>query len=247
MTTEHDRFELDDAAYVLGSLGPEEARAFEEHLMACAECRWSVAELSTLPGALAQVPPDVVASLSEAGRSVTETDAGPPDSLLEGVLLRSREILELAERRRRRVRAALVTAGTALAAAVAALVLVLLPLGSTPTAPETTVPDETIALEPLRPPSRMSVDVAMTSVAWGTRMSLTCSYGSTVGRPDYVSSPSYALVVTDSSGEEQQVATWAAVPGRKVTVDAATSVPLGSIDELEVRTATGTALLSANP
>jgi hypothetical protein len=93
----------------------------------------------------------------------------------------------------------------------------------------------------------MSVDVAMTSVAWGTRMSVTCSYGSTTGLPDYQSSPSYALVVTDSSGDEQQVATWAAVPGRKVTVDAATAVPLDSIGELEVRTATGAALLSASP
>jgi hypothetical protein len=245
MSTEHDRFEMDDAAYVLGSLGREETQAFEEHLMACAECRRSVAELSTLPGALAEVPADVVASLSDTGQPAAE--AGPPDGLLEGLLRRSHEILDQAERRRRRVRVALVAAGTALAAAAAALVVALLPVGSTPTTPETTAPDETIALQPVGQPSAMSVDVAMTSVAWGTRMSVTCSYGSTTGLPDYQSSPSYALVVTDSSGDEQQVATWAAVPGRKVTVDAATAVPLDSIGELEVRTATGAALLSASP
>lgn len=247
MSTDHERFAMEDAAYVLGSLEPEESRAFEAHLMTCAECRKSVAELSTLPAALAQVPADVVASLSEVGSSAADSDPGPPDTLLEGVLRRSREVIELADRRRRRVRAALVTAGTALVAAVAALVVVLLPIESTPTTPGPASPDETIALEPLRQPSDMSVDVTMTSVAWGTRMSVTCSYGSTAGHPEYRPSPSYALVVTDSAGDEQQVATWAPVPGREVTVDAATSIPLDSIDELEVRTATGTALLSANP
>ena len=51
-----------DAAYVLGSLGPVDRRAFEDHLRTCAECRAAVAELAGLPGLLRMVPPDEAAA-----------------------------------------------------------------------------------------------------------------------------------------------------------------------------------------
>ena len=46
---------LDDAAYVLGALPPDEHRAFEEHLAGCAACRTAVHDLAGLPGLLARV------------------------------------------------------------------------------------------------------------------------------------------------------------------------------------------------
>lgn len=59
MTEVHDRGD-DAAAYVLGALEPEEARAFREHLGTCESCRALVGELSmvtdALPIAAAPVP-----------------------------------------------------------------------------------------------------------------------------------------------------------------------------------------------
>ena len=36
-------------AYLLGGLEPDEARAFEDHLAGCADCRGELEELESLP------------------------------------------------------------------------------------------------------------------------------------------------------------------------------------------------------
>jgi hypothetical protein len=72
-------------------------------------------------------------------------------------------------------------------------------------------------------------------------MSITCTYWrppSSAGNP-----PAYSLVVRTRSGQEEQVATWRAVPGRATTIDAATAAPLADIARVEVRTAQGMPLL----
>jgi AAA ATPase domain/Putative zinc-finger len=55
-----DPFAMWDAAYVLGSLDPEERRQYEAHLSTCARCREAVAELTGMPALLALLDPEEV-------------------------------------------------------------------------------------------------------------------------------------------------------------------------------------------
>lgn len=55
----HDELKANAAGYVLGSLDPEERRAFEAHLAGCAECSAEVASLRPVIGALATAVPQV--------------------------------------------------------------------------------------------------------------------------------------------------------------------------------------------
>lgn len=58
MTT-HEELKANAAGYVLGSLDPDERRAFESHLAGCAECAQEVASLRPVVGALATAVPQV--------------------------------------------------------------------------------------------------------------------------------------------------------------------------------------------
>jgi hypothetical protein len=94
---EHDHSPL--AAYALGALDADEARAMDAHLTGCAECRGELDELAALEAALGGVPPEAFLD-------------GPPeggDLLLQRTLRRVR-----AERGRvQRPRRLLVAAGVA--------------------------------------------------------------------------------------------------------------------------------------
>ena len=57
--TAHEELKANAAGYVLGSLDPEERRAFESHLAGCAECAQEVALLRPVVGALATAVPQV--------------------------------------------------------------------------------------------------------------------------------------------------------------------------------------------
>lgn len=237
VTEEHDRLEADGAAYVLGALDADDRAAFEQHLRACASCRRSVADLAPLPELLDRVPLDVIASLDDSFPD--EPVPSPPARLLDDVLARAREAQHTA-RRRRRVRAGVVGAAAALVAAGLVVVLVLLPHRA-PQVTDAPRADETVALTAVRP-SAMAVDVALTAVPWGTRVTITCSYPPTRG-PSYGPRAGYVLVLSDSSGREEQVATWQAVPGRRVSFEAATALSLPAIRGVEVRTEGGAAVL----
>ena len=110
-------------------------------------------------------------------------------------------------------------------------------------------PAETVALQ-RQVDTTLTATVALTPVAWGTRLSMDCDYPA--GSPTYPR-PSgagatplvYALVVTDVDGHESQVSTWTAEPGHDVRLDAATAVPLDRIASVEVRSSGGATLLSA--
>ena len=54
--SDHDQSQL--GPYVLGALGPDEARAVEQHLAGCAECRRELAELEETTDFLGEVPPE---------------------------------------------------------------------------------------------------------------------------------------------------------------------------------------------
>lgn len=75
---------LDVAGYVLGTLTPEEATGFEQHLAGCARCRAELDELSGLPSMLsaasldAGLPPGLRERTLDAVREAQEKAATPP-------------------------------------------------------------------------------------------------------------------------------------------------------------------------
>lgn len=231
---DHEAFAEWDAAYVLGALSPDDRHAYEDHLAGCARCRTAVAELAPLPGLLSrathapdevvpdEVVPDEVATLS--GRAGT------------GVVVHRAPRHRLPRRW--------------LVGAIAAVLVVGVAVGVPLATRGPEAPAQTVALE-RRVDTSLSATVGLTPVAWGTRLTMDCDYpagpsaytpppGADAGEPVYV------LVVTDVDGTESQVSTWSAVPGREVRLDAATAVPVDRIASLEVRSARGTTLLSAD-
>jgi putative zinc finger protein len=231
-------FALDDAAYVLGALPPDERLAFERHLAGCPECERSVRRIAGLPGLLARVPVDDLESVSAAEPL--------PDTLLPALLDHARRT----ERRRRWV------VGLAAAAAVAAIAAASLAVfavvdddGATPearppvsssTAPSTAPPQQ---MTPVRPGGDDVATVALTSVAWGTKLDVVCRWAGGEGEePGYGHDgppPTYALVVRSADGDAQQVATWTGLPGKTMKVSGATSMALDDIAAVEIQTADG--------
>ena len=75
MTT-HEELKANAAGYVLGSLDPEERRAFESHLAGCAECGQEVASLRPVVGALATAVPQVTPRAELRKRILSGAAAG---------------------------------------------------------------------------------------------------------------------------------------------------------------------------
>jgi anti-sigma factor RsiW len=222
MTPDHAEFAEWDAAYVLGALTPADRSRYEGHLDECDRCRAACAELAALPGLLAAARP--VADGAGAADA-----ADPPRDLVPAITDRRR-------RRRREVRARV---GVALAAAavVAGAVVIPLVIAQQPS------PAATFALTPVDE-TAMTATVSLTPVGWGTRIEMECGYPAGYGAGD--AGPwSYALVVTDDSGESSQVSTWNAIPGQTFRFVAATAVAFKDIASIEVRSAGGEPLLVA--
>lgn len=231
-----------DGSYVLGALSPAERQEFEEHLAHCGECSASVRQLAGLPGLLARVDADTL--------TVPVVDEPVPDTLLPSLV---REV------RRSRRRRAYVTAGLAAAAAVTVTVGSLGVAGSlggndTPvTGPRPTTsagvtpgaggsPAAGLEMAAVGQAS-MRANVAFESVAWGTRLSLTCTYDAAAPGYGEPQQTSYALVVRTRDGRTEQVATWRGLPGRTMMLDAATASRRADIASVEVRTAEGQPVL----
>ena len=69
----------------------------------------------------------------------------------------------------------------------------------------------------------MSASLAFETMAWGTRLDLTCSYavdGAEYGPPREAT---YSMFVGTRDGGPEQVATWRSVPGRTMRLAAATA------------------------
>ena len=221
-------FSRDDAAYVLGALPPGQRQTFESHLAGCTACSQSVRDLAGLPGLLARVDPAVLAA--------EPADEPVPATLLPGLVRRVRRT------QRRRLFA---TGG--LAAAAAAMVA----LGSVaatggldsgaPTAHSGAVPLPVgrsmlpLGQVPLR------ANLAFTSVLWGTRLDLTCSYGG--GEYGTPPAQTYVMVVRTRDGHVQQVASWRSLPGRTMRLAAATATGRQEIASVEVRSSDGRPVL----
>lgn len=227
-----------DGSYVLGALAPAERQEFERHLETCTTCAAAVRQLAGIPGLLARVDADVLV--------VPPAQEAPPDTLLRSLV---REV------RRSRRRRGYLAAGAAAAAMVAVSVGSLALAGhltgdETPSAG--TQPTSSASKEPSPATGREMVpvgdvpvqaSVAFESVPWGTRLSLTCTY--TAGTDPYGagSRASYSLFVRTRDGRAEQVATWRALPGRTMVLDAATAAARDEIVSVEVRTAGGEPVL----
>jgi len=211
---------MDDAAFVLGSLSPAERREFEGHLDNCEECSLAVRDLAGLPGLLARVDPEVFEGM-------------PPEPVPDTLLPRLGRAV-----RRRQYRRTWLTAGVAAAAAAAVTVGGVLILdgsdSGTPTAVPTIVTPSGMSMtQNGHGHDPMTATVALTSVGWGTRLDLTCSYPSPLTRITYESG-SYALVVHTLDGKSQRVATWHGLPGHTMQLTAATATRAADIRSVDV-------------
>jgi hypothetical protein len=77
--------------------------------------------------------------------------------------------------------------------------------------------------------------VRLEPVAWGTRIELTCAYGTSAAH--YPPGSAFSLTVTDPFGNRQQVATWMPLTSRTLTIPAATSLRRTGISRVDVRLA----------
>ena len=217
-----------DAAYVLGALSPDERLAYERHLTTCASCSATVRDFAGLPGLLAQVSPEVVES--------PQVPEPLPDTLLPNLV---REVRRSQHRRRW-------TVGLAAAAAVVALgagtVAVVAATGDDSPPPQAT-PSLAVAQD-MTQLDQTSVwgQVSLTSVLWGTRLDLTCSYQEPTSAYQE-GEHTYALVVHTRDGGTEQVATWKGLPGKTMRVTGATALTTDQISSVEVQDAAGHPIL----
>ncbi len=231
---DHARFAEWDAAYVLGALSPAERREFEEHLDDCPKCREAVTELSALPGLLGRIDDARAFAVLEENEldAGAPGEPGPPADLVARIQNRERR-----DRIRRRIG---MGAALAAAAAVAAVLALVLPPVLTPDAQ----PSFASELTPTEADVPVEASIALTSVAWGTRIEMDCSYHPAAPGPDGGYAPvSYALWVVDRDGAESSLSTWTASPGGTVSVTADTALVLKDIAQVEVRSATGVQVL----
>ncbi|RNE59378.1 anti-sigma factor family protein [Cryobacterium tepidiphilum] len=220
---DHEPYEQWDAAYLLGALSPAERREFEEHLDGCERCSSTVAELAAMPALLGALPADAALALADRPtKPAAAVSAGQPSAdLLPRLLARLR--------RRRRTRRWVVAGAGALAAATVAVGLILpSALGGTGERPTTTIALQREAAVPLR------ASIELTSVPWGTRLAMTCTYESSRS-PAYTHR--YALYVVPRSGEAVPVSTWNAVPGQTVHTAGSMALAVGDVERIELRDA----------
>ncbi|HET9499930.1 MAG TPA: zf-HC2 domain-containing protein [Marmoricola sp.] len=223
MTCAHEH---DAGPYVLGALSAAERKDFERHLGDCPACAQSVRQLAGLPGLLGRVSPDVL-------------DAAPPDPPPDVLPRLLRQV-----RRERRHRT-----WTAAAAAAAAVLVVGGGSWALVQAQDDTAPPSQAQGPRLATAESMTrvgdipmvADLRITTVPWGTRLDLRCSYPQ--GR-DYHHDGAEApwrmvLVVHTRGGATEEVATWHATSGEDMHLSAATALGKAEISSVEVRTAAG--------
>ena len=224
-----DPFTHDAGPYVLGALAPAERRAFEEHLAGCPSCTAEVRDFAGLPGLLSRLPADEVLSEPE--------DQPEPPSLLLPMLRRARS-----ERRARRWRAVLVGGVAAgLAAVGSAVVMDNAVVGDAGSRPPAQQQAAAMAFTRTVPGLPVSARAALTDVAGGTRIDLTCRYSGTLDEHGH----SYILrVVPRSGGKPQEIGSWPVLSTDDYRIVAVAPMSRDRINRLEIVTGTGRTLLT---
>ena len=214
-------------AYLLGGLEPADARAFEEHLANCADCRLELGELESIPALLDAVPvPDAVALA--AGRPAVEPSAAAPSAAVSSdarsllgafsETLPQPILVKMAARRRksRRRWAALVGA---VAAACLGLGILAGPVLNQPPKPD--------ASYSLQTDNGLQLTVGFVRKAWGTELQLE-------GRSMPPQGTMY-LWVKGRDGKEEMACGWTATSSGHIKVTGATPVQLAGISGVELR------------
>lgn len=223
-------FDLSDGAYVLGALNPAERLEYERHLSGCDGCSEAVRRIAGLPGLLGRVSMDDI----EAARPIEPL----PESVLPALVHAVRR-----ERRRRVV--LLAVAGVAATVAIAAGGAALQSAHDDSRAPVAATAGPSPSLAPTLPMSTVgndpiTADVALTSVGWGTKVELTCTYGDKAD--DYEPTGSrYSLVIHTATGVEE-VASWQGLPGT-LHIPGSTAATTDEITSVEVLTDSGRTVL----
>ena len=248
----HAHFAEWDAAYVLGALSPAERRDFEDHLDECERCRSAVSELSALPGLLGRIDDARAFAMLEVGDAQLDgdpiADSEPVDD--SPAADRPAPTVDLVTRIRalegtRRTRRTLVSIGALAAAAVLASVLtVVVPQAL---APRNHVDVVALFEAPAGQTAPIDMEVDLSRVKWGTRMSVTCIYHADANGAATWGSAQYSLWVVGVDGSEEPVSSWRSAPGSQVKLEAGTGVSIEDIAHLDLRTADGSkVLLSGN-
>lgn len=215
-----DQFTTYDAAYLLGALTPQDRATFEEHLAGCKECQQGVNALAGLPGLLASVPPEMARTAGEPGPEV-------PATLLP-------RLMAEVERARFRRRWTSGLVGAAAAAVLAVLIAVGLHVSFSDTDRAAVHPPAVARqMTPVSPDIPIIATAALTDKSWGTMIRVRCTY---TGKPSpkFPGPVNYWLVVIDKSGNSQQVAVWAALPGHAAVVNGSTSVHQDEMASVQV-------------
>jgi len=227
-----DRYLDWDASYVLGALSPGERREFGAHLLTCARCSTSVAELTGMPAVLSMI--DV--------HDVEALDTEPAEPPLSPAL---RE--QLVDRvRRRRERNRWVTAA-ALGVAAALLILGLVAVVTPGTLGLQKNSQQTVAMLEMSKvnDTPINASVAMSSYTWGTRIDMACSYGDW-GQRD-APAQNLGMVVVGRDGSRAQIATWLGLSGATALPSANTAMAAHEIAAVQLVSADdGKVLLEKN-
>jgi hypothetical protein len=213
-----DKFSMYDAAYLLGSLTPQDRADFEAHLSECRDCSRSVNQLAGMPGLLANVPPEHTKSVGAEGPPV-------PDTLLPRLLAEVQRT-----RFRRRWTTGLIGVAAAAIIAIAAVVGLSDSSGSSPLAGSH--PSVAQKMTPVSKQIPIHATARLADKAWGTQVTILCTYEGSGSEPG--GGFTYTMVVTDKAGASQQIAAWEAKPGQPALVSGATSVPKSQIASVEV-------------
>jgi hypothetical protein len=221
-------------AYLLGVLDDADATRFEFHLADCDACG---AELDSLSG--------LGPLLAEYAAGVADPMASPSPDLLERLM---REVSEERARKRRKrfvlvaAAAALIIGGPVIAASVSSSGS---PSGSGSTVSAATPSAAAVARAADVASGAVAV-VSMVDKGWGTDVSLTLR-GAKGPQKCY-------LVAVSKDGEQETVSTWSVpaagygVPGHPdpLVVEGGTGFARKDIAHFEVRTSTGTTLVTVN-
>jgi Putative zinc-finger len=207
---EHERFQFDDAAYLLGALEPDQQAAFERHLRDCPICRDRIEEFGELPRVLARA--DVSAWEPEA----------PPDTLLPRLL---RQVTASRRRRARRVGAL---------AVAAACLLALLATGGVLGWQHAHRP-RTLTMQPVGPNSA-GVHATVQLIASGSdiRVKLACGYSGDHGGYQSADRTSYRMLIFNRRGERVDLGSWTPQPDEDVQITRTSPWPRQNIGRIEV-------------
>jgi anti-sigma factor RsiW len=218
---QHDPEQL--AAYALGLLDGEDARAVEAHLAGCPHCQEELTKLCEVDRALRRVPPELFLD-------------GPPQ---DGELVLARTLRQVrAERRARRGRR-----GRRPLALIAVALAALVGIGAAGVALGRSTASETITALPTTPVETGSRLLTGFDPSTGARMTVTVTpaagwvrvKATVIGIP---AGERCMLVVVDRSRDRYIAASWLVSPAAEkngITVDGAAVVALGDVAAVAVQ------------